>query len=209
MRPWKDEPRELDDRDFELMGLPRRHWETSLEKVVDEGDPSPRSVTRRYLDHLEEMCRRGHGLFYWGPNETGKSAAAAHVAKAYRRRGQSVLFARSEMIRRATLDDVYVAGRDLWKRAKAADVLVVDDLGKEHEGGTGYARSQLDLLLRERYGDGMVTLYTTNLRPGNIDSKLKDSTINLVTTSSTAVQVEGANHRTDQVRDVHDMLLGA
>lgn len=209
MRPWDSDSRNLDRRDYELMGLPRRHWQTSFDEIVDVGDPSPREVVGRYLDDLHEMRTNGHGLFLWGPNESGKSAIAAHVLKAYRSHGQATLFARSEMIRRATIDDVPVAGRDLWTRAQSVDVLVVDDLGKEHESGSGYARSQLELLVRERYANGRVTMFTTNLTPDNISDALKTSTINVITSTATAVKVEGAEHRTERAADMHAKLLGA
>lgn len=43
-------------------------------------------------------------------------------------------------------------------------VLVIDDLGKEHNSGTGWQSSLLHHVLRTRFNNGLPTILTTNLR---------------------------------------------
>jgi DNA replication protein DnaC len=42
-------------------------------------------------------------------------------------------------------------------------VLVVDDVGKEHQTRSGFSQDTFDLLVRTRHNCGLTTIYTTNL----------------------------------------------
>jgi DNA replication protein DnaC len=50
--------------------------------------------------------------------------------------------------------------QDLKTRVK---VLVIDDVGKEHHTGSGFAQDEFDLLVRTRHNSGLTTIYTTNV----------------------------------------------
>lgn len=45
------------------------------------------------------------------------------------------------------------------------DVLVLDDLGREHHTDTGYAEDELDYLVRSRFDQGLMTICTSNREP--------------------------------------------
>lgn len=42
-------------------------------------------------------------------------------------------------------------------------LLILDDIGREHVGGTGWNSAQLDSLLRQRFDNGLPTIVTSNI----------------------------------------------
>lgn len=146
---------------MELMWIPCRFWESDFEEIPDcEG----KGVLRSYLRNIEDMMDRGEGLLLWGPNGHGKTSAAIIVAMEARRRGASVLFTQAETLRASVLDKTMFSDeKSLMERAKEVDLLVLDDLGKEHTGETGFAERIFENLIRERSANRRVTIMTTNL----------------------------------------------
>lgn len=66
-------------------------------------------------------------------------------------------------------------------------VLVVDDVGKEHATSTNFSADVFDLLVRSRHNRGLVTVYTTNLPIYRWSSQYSDSMQNLLERSSRIV----------------------
>jgi DNA replication protein DnaC len=48
------------------------------------------------------------------------------------------------------------------KTIRTRPLLTLDDMGKEHHTSTRYAQGELDMLVRDRYTDGLPTIITTN-----------------------------------------------
>jgi len=71
--------------------------------------------------------------------------------------------------------------QDLKYRVK---VLVIDDVGKEHHTGSGFARDAFDLLVRTRHNSGLTTIYTTNLPIREWSGLYSDSMRSLIERSS-------------------------
>jgi len=146
---------------MELMRIPRRFWESDFELIPDcEG----KETIRSYLRNIEDMMDRGEGLLLWGENGHGKTSAAVIIAMEARRRGASVLFVQAETLRQSTLEGTMFSDeRTLIERAREVDLLVLDDLGKEHAGESGYTERLFENLIRVRSAGKRVTLVTTNL----------------------------------------------
>ena len=146
---------------MELMQIPRRFWEVDFESIPDcEG----KATLRSYLRNIEEMLDRGEGLMLWGPNGHGKTSAAVLVGMEARRRGASVLFVQAETLRASVLDGTMFSDeKTLIERAREVDLLILDDLGKEHSGETGFSERLFENLIRGRSASKKVTLVTTNL----------------------------------------------
>lgn len=53
-----------------------------------------------------------------------------------------------------------------WRRTK---LLVLDDVGKEYDSGSGFSKASLHALLRDRYWKGCPTIVTTNLSPDDFE----------------------------------------
>lgn len=146
---------------MDLMRIPRRFWESSFDAIPDcEG----KDVLRSYLRNIEDMLDRGEGLLLWGPNGHGKTSAAVIVMMEARRRGASALFVQAETLRQAALEGTMFSDeKTLMDRAREVDFLVLDDLGKEHSGESGYTERLFENLIRGRSANKRVTLVTTNL----------------------------------------------
>lgn len=146
---------------MELMRVPRRFWKSDFNQIPEcEG----RDVLRSYLHNIEDMLDRGEGLLLWGPNGHGKTSAAVIVMMEARRRGASALFVQAETLRASVLEKTMFSDeKTLIERAREVDFLVLDDLGKEHSGETGFSERLFENLIRERSAHKRVTLVTTNL----------------------------------------------
>ena len=66
---------------------------------------------------------------------------------------------------------------DLKDRVK---LLVVDDVGKEHRTGSGFAEDEFDLLVRTRHNRGLATIYTSNIPLEQWSDQYSESLQNLI-----------------------------
>lgn len=206
-KAWRDDPRELDGKDWELMRVPERHRDVNPGEIPERGDPSPKGVVDRYLGELRRYHEAGHGMLLQGPNGVGKTAAACHVLAEFRRHGQSALFTRSETLRQSVVDDVRdVEGRDLWRLAQRVDALLIDDLGKEHGSASGFDANLLEYLLRGRLGDRLVTLMTTNASIQDLREHYRRSTWSVIKGVATPIQFEGPDRRSSEAGEHHRRL---
>lgn len=71
--------------------------------------------------------------------------------------------------------------QDLKTRVK---VLVIDDVGKEHHTGSGFAQDEFDLLVRTRHNGGLTTIYTTNVPIRHWGGVYSDSMQSIIERSS-------------------------
>jgi DNA replication protein DnaC len=142
------------------MRIPQRFWSVRLDQV----DEAIRPKIDRYLRRLDEHLDWGEGLLLWGDNGVGKTSAAVLIALEVRRRGASVLFITAEGLRQAVLErERFDDDQTVIERARAVDFLVLDDLGKEHPGETGFTERLFENLIRERVAARRTTVMTTNL----------------------------------------------
>ena len=66
-------------------------------------------------------------------------------------------------------------------------VLVIDDVGKEHRTGSNFAQDEFDLLVRTRHNNALTTIYTTNLSMRAWGSLYSDSMQSIIERSSQAI----------------------
>lgn len=149
---------------MERAGIPRRFWDVRLAQVGE----AMRDKVDGYLRHLSEMLDYGQGLHLHGANGTGKTSIAVLVAMEALRLGASVLFVTAEQLRRASIEEIWFdEGQLLLDRAREVELLVIDDLGKEHRGESGYAERLLEDILRQRSSRRLTTIFTTNVPVGD------------------------------------------
>jgi DNA replication protein DnaC len=75
--------------------------------------------------------------------------------------------------------------QDLKERVQ---VLVIDDVGKEHRTASGYAEDQFDLLVRTRHNNSLPTIYTTNVPLPKWGMHYSESMQSIIGRSSTVVK---------------------
>jgi DNA replication protein DnaC len=204
--------RELTTEDLQRMRIPQRYWDVRFDQISDTekgSAASPRRLVRAYMEKMDEMHSRGAGLFLWGPNGMGKTSAAVVIGKEYRRRGKTVMFMSCSEIKSAIIDKTAFDGEtSLWDRAKTVDVLLLDDLGKGVQDGTGFGLRALDELLRTRNAERRTTFITTNMAPGKqLESELKTSTLHSLKESIVPVKFVGPDRREAVKSELLNLLM--
>lgn len=200
---------------MELMRIPRRFWGADFDQIPEcEGKVALRS----YLRNIDDMLDKGVGLLLWGPNGHGKTSAAVIAAMEARRRGASALFIQAESLREAVLDKTpFSDEKTLIERAREVDFLLLDDLGKEHTGETGFTERLFENLIRERCAQKKVTFVTTNLamkssgRPGapdSLETKYVSSMVEVMRESTYPVSLVARNWRDRAQKDMQARLTG-
>lgn len=200
---------------MELMRVPRRFWTSDFDAIPEcEG----RVVLRSYLRDIEGMLDRGTGLLLWGPNGHGKTSAAVLVAMEARRRGASVLFVQAETLRQGVLEKAMFSGeKSLMERAREVDFLLLDDLGKEHTGETGFTERLFENLIRERCSQRRVTFVTTNLStktsdkpnaPVSLRTRYIPSMLEVMREAMYPVMLRAHNWRDRAQQDMESRLTG-
>jgi DNA replication protein DnaC len=176
---------------FGLMRVPRRFWEASVSDI----EPMTRQVVLTYLRQLDEMLDRGVGLLLWGENGRGKTSAAVCVAKEARRRGASVLMTTAASLVDAARSRTEVEDGLLVERARGVDFLLIDDLGKEHPGESGFSDRLFENLLRERSASQLTTWITTNMGRDGLTERYKPSMMEVIKELVVPVKMTGENLR--------------
>lgn len=177
---------------MELMRIPRRFWSTSVDRIPE----SCRDRTIGYCRDMDGMLDDGVGLFFWGRNGVGKTAATVFIAMEARRHGAPVLFVTAETLRQSVLDkEMFRPDMSLIDRARTVDVLVLDDLGKEHSGQTGFTERLFENLFRERSASQKTTIVTSNMDLTKLGERYKLSMLEVMKESCYPVRVEGPSQR--------------
>lgn len=176
-----------------LMRMPERYWKADFKGIHDE-DTS--HVVKRYMEDIHENLDEGVGLMFWGNNGIGKTSAACVVAKAVRRTGASVLFTTAENLRTAVISkEVFSDFQSTEQRASTVDLLVLDDLGKEHVGSTGWNETYWENLFRLRGATKKSTLVTCNVDPDGLKKKYHASMLEVMKETIYPIMVSGENRR--------------
>ena len=90
---------------------------------------------------------------------------------------------------------------DKWYRGKidSAQVLMIDDLGKEIVQASGFnvdfAKQTLDSLLRTRAQQGRPTIFTSNMQPGQVKMGYGVAVASLMNEAAVAIEVNGPDFR--------------
>ncbi len=157
------------------------------------------------------MVDNGIGLLLWGPNDQGKTGCAAVCLKAARRQRYSCLFVRAERLRSADLSrETFDGNLTLVQRARRVRCLVIDDLGKEHRGDSGYAHRFIEDLVRERISEKLSTIITTNMNPkrGDLEKAYSKSFEHVLRSVLYPVPVKGHNYREVQAAHTAKLFRG-
>lgn len=146
-------------------------------------DPAIFLFITRYLDSVQMHLRQGTGLFLHGRNGNGKTLLSSLVFRKLLALGYSGCWTTyNEMLA------LYTSGwRDAAEKAwfdatvQRADVLVIDDLGKESVSFANVSMPALDLVFRARMQAGHVTIITTNMDEDQYHERYSSSMVSLVT----------------------------
>lgn len=175
------------------MRVPKRFWPVTFDDIQEAGC---RETLRAYLRSIDTMLDEGNGLLLMGENGTGKTCAAVVVMKEARRCGASGLFITAESLRQGILNkEKFGDDMLIYDRAERVDLLLLDDLAKEVEGESEWARRTLENLLRVRSAHRRTTLITTNANREKLLSKYGNSLIEVLKETCLPILLDGESRR--------------
>ena len=90
------------------------------------------------------------------------------------------------------------AKRELEIVQREARLLVLDDIGKEHQTSSGHIEGALEELIRERFDLGLTTVITTNLALTEFHTVYTPSLSSYLYESSAVIPVQGEDERAER-----------
>jgi len=151
--------RSLDASDMLRARIGRAYWGTSFDLIPE--NLAHRNPLGAFIRNLHEHHANGDGLLMFGDYGTGKTSAGVLVLKETMARGGTALMIPAERISSAVIEKTTFDGEeDMWERMQDVDVLLLDDLRREHVKDFG--KSVIESLIRRRYDQRLSTLVSTN-----------------------------------------------
>lgn len=208
-----DTRRPLTKEDLLRMNLPRRFWEARFERVTEHMGVNKsytlKDVVRNYLEKFETMVEKGAGMMLWGQNGLGKTCAAAVVAMEARRRGRSVLFITAAEYMQCVHNKVWFdTEQTMADRARAVDILVIDDFGKDYRDSKGFADKMFEDLLRTRSANVRVTILTMNMALEKFIETAPPSVTQVLKEVVVPIEVTGPDRRDEASQELASLLVG-
>lgn len=192
-------------------GIGVRYQRLSWDDVRTVSVPVQEAVMGYTLDVAKHLAQ-GAGLTLWSPNRgTGKTLLATLLAKAVLAAGYDGYFIQfNEML------DAFSAGwrneeERAWfiRRVRNAQLLVVDDMGREHKGRAEVAESMFDTVIRARVAGAMPTIITTNYTQQDMLTGYGPNVLSLLSEVNEAIEVSGVDYRPQMAsQDAQDRADG-
>ena len=165
-------------------------------------------IAKRYADTFKQRYENGDGLYIEGTNGTGKTHLAAAIALQLINEGVPVICKTStDMLLdiKKTFERSEISESTVLGLYKSADLLIIDDLGKEQ--CSDWSMSTLYSILNDRYEDMKPTIITTNysaeelirvLTPKGYDDTKIVAIISRLRETSTVITMAWEDYRTAQ-----------
>lgn len=151
-----------------------------------------------YTDNVEGYLRSGMGAIIWGDKGTGKTLLSTMLAKTLVSQGvdcySSTFHGMLEALSAGWRDK---DDRDWFnRRVRNADVLLVDDVGREKNKGTGsLGENALEEVLRHRTASAAPTIITTNDSPDRMRTEYGSHTMSLLSEAALEFRFRGRDSR--------------
>ena len=159
--------------------VPRKFSSKTLDGFVAR-KPRHKEILAAMRDFVRRYCSNGpdapiKGLLLMGREGTGKTHVAISVLKSLVSNGYSGLYWNVPELfleLRRMMNDKEAEGTeaDLFDEARAADLLVLDDLGAEKT--SEYVTDRIYVIINSRYEDEKATIITTNRNLDELRSQL-------------------------------------
>lgn len=187
----------------------RRYLNATLsESQVDALPRTSRDHLRVYQRDLLEFLRDGIGLVLHGPKGHGKTHIACAIMRQAMRWYVRAVFLPVDQLQIEYFERDRAEDRAecLYERARLSDLLVLDDLGAEHERDFG--TRLLEALLRERVRDKRTTIITTQLSTDEADGSYGSWFSALMLESGHPVRIEARDWRVEQRAEIRGRFQG-
>lgn len=164
---------------------------------VTEMDPAVVTATRRFADRIDERLDAGRGLWFMGPNGTGKTTLAMLVTKAALKSGRTAArYTLPDLLR--TIRQTFETGShvDLFGQLTAVDLLHIDDIGAEQS--TPWVLEELYSIVNARYEEQRSMVITTNILDRDLlCEQITERTVSRLTEMCDELPLLGHDHRLD------------
>jgi DNA replication protein DnaC len=145
--------------------IPRRYAHCEFANFETHTD-SQREAFRRAVRIVEDFPVNSKGLLLYGDNGVGKThLAVAIMREAIRRKTARAVFYETaellKLVRNTYNNQVEATELDVLEPALHADLLVLDDLGRENK--SPWVEETLGLVVNTRYNERRLTVFTSNL----------------------------------------------
>lgn len=171
---------------------------------LGRGDTSqvPKKVkgaVKNYLDNAAAYIDHGRSLVLHSPHSgTGKTMMAMLTGKGLLYNGFDVQVAQMN-----SLVEMFTSGwrtteekNHFEKRIMNCTILIIDDLGKEQEGGMPpFLKKLIDRLFRHRTANSLPTIITSNFTKDQMQAAYGTYVMSLLSETTTFVEVHGSNFR--------------
>jgi DNA replication protein DnaC len=173
------------------------HW--TLDQLAAAGEAANAAVARAWADAIGPGARKLN-LVIVGNVGSGKTALAVAVGDASVTRGLTARIVTHEQyltwLRPGQAPDGMTEHLVRSRYRRHTQVLVVDDLGAEMEGGASeHARKETVALLGDRFDAALPTVVTTNLTSAQVVQALGQRAYSRFAGSAHVIQVVGPDHR--------------
>lgn len=156
------EHHELTSRLYEAC-VPRDFWHIKATEV-NHNTEAFKQIVIPYCRKIKVARANGYGLLFLGDNGVGKTMFVNYVLLCALRKGLSIYYTtlpRLDANIKQSFNEPIVGERLRWMLT--SDFVAIDEMGKEKfKKGDSYIRTQIELILKERYDERMPTLIATN-----------------------------------------------
>lgn len=191
------------ERLIELAGIPARFIGVPLQRTNANG-PAMNAIKAwlsdddRTLPRAERLQRLLPAPALWGVAGVGKSHTLAALAIRLIDRDIRVLFRSArQLLRELQRFEDSDARERAWKRVISVDVLLLDDVGAQHD--SAWKQDQIADLVDERYEQQLPIVLATNFAPSTWDQMLDERTCSRLAGLTFPVEVAGADRRRQTV----------
>lgn len=200
--------------------IPGKFINSTLQSYLEKSSDDPKSETiQKLIFYLKDGKLRflatypsgyteyeyRHSLYMYGERGVGKSTMAAIIAKERLMQGYEVRFytfiaLMDELQSHYKTGDYHAA----MCKIEAIPFLIIDEVGKQIDdtawSATGDAKKLLHRIIDYRYGNGLPTIFTSNVAPTDLPAQIDPMTVARIDEMSAVLKFEPTNLRQRAVK---------
>lgn len=202
-RILRDPTLKLIAQDMVRAGVGEAYWGATLSML-----PADKAYTRFLLAWIEDISdhvAEGRGLLVFGHFGSGKTCVTVCLMKqVIAREGTAVKVAAVDLVKYSIEDPPFDRDYTWMDRIREVDLLVIDDLGAEHQ--SEYAKATVEKIIRGRLEAMRSTVISTNLDPKMLAGVLGEATVNAMKETIYPVEIAGVDWRSLKGRALADSM---
>ena len=180
---------------YEESGVGKRFLTASFENYERERMPEAYDIARRFAETFDK--NDGEGLLFTGDVGTGKThlaaAISAEIIRKYAATVEFVSYTEALATMRAAFSESNNNDQILEERMRKADLLVIDDLGKENL--SAFTKNVLYRVVNGRYKDKLPLIITSNYGIESLSERLDYGTFSRIVDLCKVVEMRGIDYR--------------